>query len=869
MPLQYFALDSTDGDHAARTAALASAAAANQDYTPAIVQRPAAHDGNIVLVAANVTEGQLTGDLEDLATINAICQARFVDVQELREFGFYLLDEPERSWNPKLTGGNVFLKHAFEGDGNGGDGKTPWTARSWYGVLADGGIDTNRQYVRTGAIFFHQHGTRNIGLQGQIGFIAGSAGDETVIRDDYSAAPGAQSDHYYHTNTSIGQEPWVQDGENPNVWSQSDFTNTDLGGPALVMGSDFPILGTSTAWHDDWILEQVGSLEDCHATPSSYFIDNPTVHVHLHDGASPSAAGRYILRQAHGWRFDPRNTEAALPQKVRLINCQQFGHSSFNQLLRGDSSNYNADKVTFEGGRCIWTRGDWFINGGCSERSWIASTVGRILWDSSDRRDHPASEGVQELVTPNETWASNMPASDWDRWKHHVEIGYCTVGPHPSIAVSQSQALSGFPDTFRLNGFYFHHFEDTKGFSRDNADRHPVAIRGGWSGTLLEVKHGYVYRAPNMVYWYAPGNGPGGEANNTWYPAFGATANITPYAIEDLVFDTWSGNLPTAGNFAVAIGGDSDAIPMDNGTGDRSGTVRRIVMLDHRPTGSTLGTSPAQEAGGHLFACSDSNTMIVDSTIKRCNWAFRADRASNDPQAFSSIQLVDDGIVDTDATATVVQGVNTPLEMPLTGTFAVVFGRQQNPPRRAEIRLTQNGAGGATIAWQYWNGAWTNIPTEGLTDGANKLTQTGTVSFAKPSDWAPNTIGTRTCYHFRAVVASAFFTTNPIMDRCVGVRTNFFLRARRIRVLEPEQGLIWVRANTYSSGEAVIDLDDITIRLKSGQDIETAPICRFFSSGGQETLAAFQARTKLAANTDAPEDSLFCPNVTILEPLAV
>ena len=47
------------------------------------------------------------------------------------------------------------------------------------------------------------------------------------------------------------------------------------------------------------------------------------------------------------------------------------------------------------------------------------------------------------------------------------------------------------------------------------------------------------------------------------------------------------------------------------------------------------------------------------------------------------------------------------------------------------------------VAWQYWNGTWTNL-TVGVTDGTNSgsgpLTQSGTFSFSIPNDWVAHTL---------------------------------------------------------------------------------------------------------------------------------
>jgi hypothetical protein len=833
-----FVLDSTHEDYAAALSALAV-----QSNTSL------AHDSTLKLVVTDPVE-TFAGALADLdlsEVPNALCHMQLVDSQEMSDFGYYLIGQPENAWNPTLVNGNVFVSQT-----GGGNGKTPFTPMNWNEVVSGGGLVANQQVVRMGCIF--RNGAASTTL-GNISIGDGEAGDQLVIRDDLTMAPGVGTDHWNHSSAN---DTWIQDGTEPEVWSQADWGQSSLrinDGPFIVFGGDFPVLGTSTEWHDDWILEEAASLAACRTTPASYFVDGTTLHVHMRDGTNPDVTGRKILRIEDGWKYSLAQAGQRKQIWVRFINYQDFGHNRLaTRTMVSSSSSYNADKITFEGGRAIWSQGTWFQGGSCTRRAFQASTTGRILFNTSDRRSQPDSEGVLQLITPNETWATNAAADAWDDYDRHFEIGWVTVGPHPSSTVSTGKLEPGFMDEFVFNGYYFHHFEDTKGLVRDNADRHPVAIRGGLTGTI-SVQRGYNHRVPNGIYWYAPSSAEGKA------PVLGAASSITPYTIEDIVFDTWPGNLPTAGIFGIQVGGDNDTILMDDGSGDRTGTIRRIVMVDYRPTGATLGSSPAQENEGSM------NASGTDMTSLRSNWGFRMDRAGH-IQAFSSVQTVDNGSVDTDATETVIEGTNTPLSMPLTTTFAVAIGRKQGTFRRAQIRLTQNGAGGATVQWQYWDGdSWTQIPATGFSDGTNGLTQSGTVTFTKPGDWAANTIGTRECFHIRAIVTAGSFSTSPTMDQCRGIQTGSELTVRRFRLLEPEEGLIWVRATTFDTGSHVIDMDDIAIRLKAGQDIETALICRFFSSGGQETLADFQARTKLSANTDADADSIFAPNVVILDSL--
>ena len=72
MPLQYFALDSTATGCAEALAALAAATASKLSYTPTQLARNAAHDPDIKIVCANVTEAELAGWLRPRLTSVAI-----------------------------------------------------------------------------------------------------------------------------------------------------------------------------------------------------------------------------------------------------------------------------------------------------------------------------------------------------------------------------------------------------------------------------------------------------------------------------------------------------------------------------------------------------------------------------------------------------------------------------------------------------------------------------------------------------------------------------------------------------------------------------------------------------------------------------
>lgn len=81
---------------------------------------------------------------------------------------------------------------------------------------------------------------------------------------------------------------------------------------------------------------------------------------------------------------------------------------------------------------------------------------------------------------------------------------------------------------------------------------------------------------------------------------------------------------------------------------------------------------------------------------------------------------------------------------------------------RLKIELTDLGAGGFGILWQYWNGAWTNL--SGVSDGTSDFTLAGEkiVSWTLPGDWTQSTEGGLGPYYYvRALYNSGVMSTNP------------------------------------------------------------------------------------------------------------
>lgn len=79
----------------------------------------------------------------------------------------------------------------------------------------------------------------------------------------------------------------------------------------------------------------------------------------------------------------------------------------------------------------------------------------------------------------------------------------------------------------------------------------------------------------------------------------------------------------------------------------------------------------------------------------------------------------------------------------------------------------QTASVGATVSWEYWNGAWTALS---VTDGTTNFTTDGIVKWTKPGDWAQTTVNTVNAYWVRAVPSGAFGTAptcnySPVIDK--------------------------------------------------------------------------------------------------------
>jgi hypothetical protein len=256
MPLQYFALDSVHGHYGSVISALETVTAAKYGYVPTLVAREAAHDSAIRIVAANVAESELSGDLENLHRDNfpnALCRDRFIDLQDRRERGFAMLGEMVRSAFPAMTAVRYIAPAGAMSGAN--DGFTPWTAREGpafthllghvYYYLGPGLISRRGAYGTT---------------SGAIPFTDGLGGDPIHVRMDHPLLPGCLTGAF--DDAGAGTLPWQAVGGGVYVkgdWQHNGTSGQNFG-DGLLVADGFDATRDVDALIDRHYLVRAGSV---------------------------------------------------------------------------------------------------------------------------------------------------------------------------------------------------------------------------------------------------------------------------------------------------------------------------------------------------------------------------------------------------------------------------------------------------------------------------------------------------------------------------------------------------------------------------------------------------------------------------------
>ena len=157
-----------------------------------------------------------------------------------------------------------------------------------------------------------------------------------------------------------------------------------------------------------------------------------------------------------------------------------------------------------------------------------------------------------------------------------------------------------------------------------------------------------------------------------------------------------------------------------------------------------------------------------------------------------------------------------------------------------------------------------------LAGAAAGLTASGAVTFDRPADAEPFTIGAEDFFDVRCRLASGSFTTPPVLATVTSRYVGPAIDIDRYTVLRPGTGIGRVITNRWSGGEAnsaFVKDDHMDCTLAPGQSAADG----FYKIGstGVDTpdlsFAEWQALSKSKTNTDASEDSVFGPGSTMQE----
>lgn len=149
-------------------------------------------------------------------------------------------------------------------------------------------------------------------------------------------------------------------------------------------------------------------------------------------------------------------------------------------------------------------------------------------------------------------------------------------------------------------------------------------------------------------------------------------------------------------------------------TADGAGTFQASTTYNHGALGDRSVEVRARSSGKPTAAIADDNGSFTDETIVANS------NATND--------------------------MNLLPATPVANQDRYLFGHTEQFTQLC-LDVT-DAATGATLTWQYWNGAWVSL--SGVTDGTSNYANTGsnTVSWTLPGDWATTTVNSQGPYYY-------------------------------------------------------------------------------------------------------------------------
>lgn len=491
-----------------------------------------------------------------------------------------------------------------------------------------------------------------------------------------------------------------------------------------------------------------------------------------------------------------------------------------------------------------------------------ASSDGIRWWDQSDIKVLDPGHGIFQSILAK-PGADQTKFLDSARW---TDLVYCINGPYPGVGGGRWDPIVTDGVRIRKVGVRVDGLNDAGvidlWIDDSPTDHHSLAVRGGFDADACTFERLGFEDFLRAVEIYVPATG-GNDA-----PVSGASSSGANYRFQYGYHADWNGMADSGQpNGGFVFSGDNDRLHgYRDGSGDFSGNQVRFWYfrkIDDPAAGTAVANS------------SEIPVTVRDVTFEECNWQWSIGRSFGPEGCVVVVEDADAGPSYSDVTESVKpsSGAGVTAAMfpgsPAAGD-ACHFRFRAQFNRRLNLAFDTVAAGAFTVAWEYrkTGGTWQAVTS--LAGAAAGLMASGSVTFDRPADAEAFAIGAEDFFDVRCRLASGSFATPPVLvivtSRFVGPAIDI----DRYEVINPGTGIGRIVTNRWSGTEAnsaFVKDDHMACTLAPGRS--AAGDFYKIGSTGVDTpdlsFAEWQALAKSKTDTDASEDSVFCPNGTMQE----
>ncbi|MEM9681628.1 MAG: hypothetical protein AAF942_00045 [Pseudomonadota bacterium] len=512
---------------------------------------------------------------------------------------------------------------------------------------------------------------------------------------------------------------------------------------------------------------------------------------------------------------------------------------------------------------------DMYLDDDNADVSIMASINGNPGWYAkTDRRvqngDHEvfthAQYGLVAAHGDDPTNYADIP--DW------ADLAYAGEGPYINNTNLAGWTLDGVTLRHMGRGPVLNIAGDqVLDYTPENADHHTYGNLGGHDYSKGVTRRIGCEDIVSCV-WYTQGTGDLDQ------PVLGSGSIIQNMTWEHGWMHTWNGLVDSQQpNYGMHFTGDNDKGAYSDGTGKWINMlVRYIAFVDQFE-----GDGGNYKAGRGISQDHDTPIVVRKCSFVRCNWAWTMH--NNDPMSVHVFYYDDSAGTYTDITA------NLRRQTP-TGPTAI-FPVDSGPgdmvifaypthldyqPRRAELTISTPATGSPTLSTVYWRNDNSWAAASNVVDGTSGFTTSGTLTTDRAADYGNLNIAGTDYQAFGVRIDSGAFTVLPQASEAEGLNLGSNLDIEDYVVWKPRRGVGYSQTISGGTGHEFNSsrLRDVGCKLYYDPATQTADddfwawqTSTAISATPNQNATEWAARTKLAQNTDAREDSVFGSGLVI------